>query len=355
MNGLQVIETYKSFGDIHALNGVSFEVSQGEILCILGPSGCGKSTLLSVIAGLEMPDQGDIRWNGESLSRIPAYKRGFGLMFQDYALFPHLNVSQNISFGLRMAGIMNDKSGQRVREMLSLVGLPGYDNRDVNSLSGGEQQRVALARSLAPKPCMLMLDEPLGALDKAWREHLLQEMREILSQINQTTIYVTHDQEEAFALADRVLVMQFGKIIQIGTPEEIYCRPTSVFLAQFLGLSNFLPGIINIDREDVFVNTLFGNWQVDKKYVPNDGDVMVLIRSDAVYPNKEGVCSLHGFVTERIFRGSQQRIEIEVINQAGERLRFKFEFSSHEVIPDIGGEIVISFNPLEAIQVFPSH
>jgi ABC-type Fe3+/spermidine/putrescine transport system ATPase subunit len=163
LNDLQVSDIHKSYGETHALRGVSFSVSDGEIVAVLGPSGCGKSTLLSIIAGLEIADKGEIFWNGQSLENVPPHQRGFGLMFQDYALFPHMNVFDNIAFGLRMTGIPPSETQQRVLESLQLVGLPGYEARDVNTLSGGEQQRVALARSLAPQPQFLMLDEPLGS------------------------------------------------------------------------------------------------------------------------------------------------------------------------------------------------
>ncbi|MEN8171720.1 MAG: ABC transporter ATP-binding protein, partial [Chloroflexota bacterium] len=225
MHKLAIKNIYKTFGSTQALDGISFDLNEGEIMALLGPSGCGKSTLLSIVAGLEKADSGTLHWDGKHLQDTPPHQRGFGLMFQDYALFPHKNVAQNIGFGLLMAKWAPDAIAKRVAEMLELVGLPGYGARDVAALSGGEQQRVALARSLAPRPKLLMLDEPLGSLDRALRESLLTELRDILNEIEQTVLYVTHDQEEAFALADRVVIMNHGQAVQIGAPGELYQRP----------------------------------------------------------------------------------------------------------------------------------
>jgi ABC-type Fe3+/spermidine/putrescine transport system ATPase subunit len=215
---LLVKDVHKSFGQTRALAGVSFDIQPGETLALLGPSGCGKSTLLNVIAGLETPDHGEVHWDGMPLAGMPAHKRGFGLMFQDYALFPHLSVARNVAFGLEVAKQERQAIESRVDEMLALVGLEDYAQREPDTLSGGEQQRVALARALAPGPRLLMLDEPLGALDRALREDLLKELRYILQQIHQTALYVTHDQEEAFSIADRVAVMRLGRTEQVGTP-----------------------------------------------------------------------------------------------------------------------------------------
>src|SRR5712692_6982488 len=244
MPELEVLSLSKSFGARAAVDGVSFTLAGGEVLALLGPSGSGKSTLLSLIAGLEAPDAGDIRWDAQSLLAVPTHRRGFGLMFQDYALFPHKDVTANVGFGLKMQDRSRAEIETGVAWALGLVGLAGFEHRDVNTLSGGEQQRVALARALAPRPRLLMLDEPLGALDRALRERLLDELGAILRRLRQTAIYVTHDQDEAFALADRVIVLNGGRVAQAGAPAEVYAAPATRFVAEFLGLKNILPGVV---------------------------------------------------------------------------------------------------------------
>ena len=226
------------------LNAVNLDVAPGEIVCLLGPSGCGKTTLLRIVAGLEEPDAGQVLYEGRNLARVSVHERGFGLMFQDFALFPHKTVGQNVAFGLRMAGQSKAAVDARVAEMLELVDLGGYADRSIFDLSGGERQRVALARSLAPSPGLLMLDEPLGALDRSLREELMTELRAILKRVGVTALYVTHDQEEAFAVSDRIVVMQRGSVEQIGAPQVIHDRPASEFVARFLGFHNLLPAAV---------------------------------------------------------------------------------------------------------------
>jgi len=242
---LTISHISKTFDQTPVLNDISLDVARGEIVCLLGPSGCGKTTLLRIIAGLERPDAGEILLAGKDITPIPSHRRDFGLMFQDYVLFPHMTVGENIAFGLKMHGWAQKKIAARVDELLALVDLAGYEDRPVYELSGGQQQRVALARSLAPNPRLLMLDEPLGALDRTLRDQLLVELRSILKQLGQTAIYVTHDQMEAFAVADRVALMRAGRIEQAGTPEALYLRPATPFAARFLGMSNILSGSIN--------------------------------------------------------------------------------------------------------------
>jgi ABC-type Fe3+/spermidine/putrescine transport system ATPase subunit len=248
---LDVSHVSKSYPGLPVLHDISFTVEDGEIACLLGPSGCGKTTLLRVIAGLEAPDTGRISFAGQDLSGVPVHHRNFGLMFQDYALFPHKDVAANVAFGLRMQNWSQQQISARVQEMLQLVELGGYEGRRVSELSGGEQQRVALARSLAPRPRLLMFDEPLGSLDRALREQLMNSLRDILKQVGVTALYVTHDQGEAFAIADRIFIMQAGavegeggRIVQGGSPQEVYCRPRSPYVARFLGFRNLLAGTV---------------------------------------------------------------------------------------------------------------
>ena len=227
-----------SFGRVKALDGVDLEVATGEVVAILGPSGCGKSTLLRAVAGLQPLDSGEVRWDGEDLAGLPVHRRDFGLMFQEHALFSHRDVAANVAFGLRMQRMDAARRSSRVREVLGLVGLAGYQERTIATLSGGEAQRVALARSLAPEPCLLMLDEPLGSLDRPRREELTEELRHLLRGIGVTVLHVTHDHDEAFAVADRVAVMQSGGIARIGTPAEIWLDPRHREVARFLGHAN---------------------------------------------------------------------------------------------------------------------
>lgn len=345
MAGLQLRNVSKSFGDIRAVVGVSFEVEKNEIVALLGPSGCGKSTILALIAGLETPDQGEISWDGQPLTGVATHRRNFGLMFQDFALFPHMNVEENVAFGLRMAGLRKDEIGQRVHEVLELVGLPGFARRDVNTLSGGEQQRVALARSLAPAPQLLMLDEPLGSLDRNLRERLVFDLNRILRQTNQTAIYVTHDQEEAFALADRVVVMNAGQVEQIDTPERIYSKPASVFVARFLGLGNLMSGEIRATDRKTLLLTPIGSFPVSEQL---PGKVTVLLRPDSVSLNQESPCQIEGRLMHCSFRGSICRA---VVSAAGKE--FEFDFLASDALPAVGEKVRLGFDPDQALQIFP--
>ncbi len=255
-----VKDVTKRFGATIALENISLEVGDGELVALVGPSGCGKTTLLRLIAGFDAPDSGDILFDGQSVLGVPPERRGVGLVFQNYALFPHMTVFQNVAYGLKFSRLRLDrislpangrqrrtvqtKSGEawRVRELLELVGLAGLESRMPSELSAGQQQRVALARALAPNPRVLLLDEPLSALDAKLRERLRLEIKRIQRALTITTLYVTHDQEEALAVADRVAVMSVAHLEQIGTPQEVYNAPATEFVARFIGRGNILPG-----------------------------------------------------------------------------------------------------------------
>jgi len=276
---LELIDIYKSYESQPFLCGITFTVAVGETVCLLGPSGSGKSTLLRIIAGLETPDQGQVRWDGEDLAPVPVHRRGFGLVFQDYALFPHLNVAENVAFGLKMQNLTRAEINLRVADILGIVNLTGFSDRRVTDLSGGEQQRVALARALAPNPRLLMFDEPLEALDHNLREQLMDELRYILHASSVPAIYVTHDQEEAFALADRVLLLHDGSIVRSGKPEQVWSDPGSAWVARFLGLGNILAGKMFTHGQ---VETKFGILKTACRHSHAAGEsVSLLIRPGA--------------------------------------------------------------------------
>jgi ABC-type Fe3+/spermidine/putrescine transport system ATPase subunit len=353
MTLLDVISVSKSFGGGTVLRDVSFQVDEGEIVCLLGPSGCGKTTLLRIVAGLERADSGQVRYSGRSLDLVPVHRRGFGLMFQDYALFPHKDVAANVAFGLRMQVLPRPQVQDRVAEMLDLVGLAGYEARRVYDLSGGEQQRVALARSLAPGPRLLMLDEPLGSLDRALREELMNELRGILKGIGVTAIYVTHDQQEAFAVADRVLIMERGRIVQQGTPQAVYRHPASPWVARFLGMANLVPGRV-LAPGPLEVDTPLGRMtlrETEERVVAGQA-VTLLIRPEAARlaadcPDEDSVL-VEGTVGECSFRGSHYRLAIRHIAD----LDLTFDLISEAAtLPQPGERVALALRP-EAISLW---
>jgi ABC-type Fe3+/spermidine/putrescine transport system ATPase subunit len=352
MSGLEIREVHKSFNGKKALEAVSFRVSRGEIVALLGPSGSGKSTILNIIAGVESPDQGEVIWDGNPLLAVPVHRRGFGFMFQDYMLFPHMNVFDNVAFGLRMSGWEMDQIARRVYTMLELVGLPGFEKRNVTTLSGGEQQRVALARALAPRPKLLLLDEPLGALDRLLRERLVVDLQRILQEMSQTAIYVTHDQEEAFVIADRVVLLDQGRVVQQGTPAEIYWQPRNEFVARFLGMENIFPAQISSNARGIEVKTVLGEWTIPlpggtlSQSLPAGETVKVLLRPDAVTLDEDATCRITAEVVASSFRGQQQRVIVEAHGQ-----RLVFELPSRLSVPKAGQPVEICFEPQQAIQI----
>ena len=244
----------KRFGSVSAIDGVSLEIRRGEFFSLLGPSGCGKSTLLRLLAGFEAPDQGEMDIDGQSMAAVPAHRRPVNMVFQNYAIFPHLDVGRNIAFGLRKSGLSKGEVNDKVEEMLRLIKLPGYARRGAMQLSGGERQRVALARALIKRPKVLLLDEPLGALDKKLRERMQLELRALQKSVGITFVFVTHDQEEALTLSDRIAVMAQGRVLQVGAPTELYEKPGSRFVADFIGNMNFFNGRVQrLDGGAAFV------------------------------------------------------------------------------------------------------
>ena len=302
---LEVEDLHKRFGEVVAVRGVSFGVRWGEILVLLGPSGCGKTTVLRIIAGLERPDRGDVRIGGRSVLGLPPERRNVGLLFQSYALFPHMTVYANVAYGLRFRGVPRGERKRRVRELLELVGLRGYERRKPHQLSHGQKQRVALARALAPEPAVLLLDEPLSALDAALRVELRGELRHILKERGTTSVYVTHDQEEGLSMGDRLAVMREGRIEQEGSPEELYFSPRTPFVASFLGGANLWTGILHHGPEGPWVESQGIRLRVESVDLPEGEEVLLFFRPEDVEPG-EGPLEVE--VSEAEFRGDHWRI-----------------------------------------------
>jgi ABC-type Fe3+/spermidine/putrescine transport system ATPase subunit len=339
--GLEVEQVSFAVGAKQILRGVSIQVERGETLAVLGPSGCGKTTLLRIVAGLEQPDNGRVVFDGGYVTAAPTYRRAFGMMFQDFALFPHLDVQQNVEFGLRRSKLSKAERRSRVAELLEMVGLHGYEKRTTEALSGGERQRVALARALAPEPRLLMLDEPLGSLDRGLRERLIVELRAILKRLGIPAIYVTHDQFEAFAIADRMAIMRAGEVVRTGTPEEVYANPSTEFVARFLGFENIVPATLEGNGT---VASAIGRWGLKPRPSPTaEGEALlpqgchaaVLLRPEGVeLSDVEGEGVVSGVVVSRLFQGANQRLEIDA---NGERLAF--ELPADVVAPGEGRRV----------------
>ncbi|MFO3795923.1 MAG: ABC transporter ATP-binding protein, partial [Anaerolineales bacterium] len=302
---LEVLDIHKSYEGKPLLRGISFQVAMGETISLLGPSGSGKSTLLRIIAGLEEPERGEIRWNGQAITHLPPHLRRMGLVFQDYVLFPHLSVAENIAFGLKMQGLSHLERERRVQEVLEQVRLKGFESRRVTDLSGGEQQRVALARALAPRPQVLMLDEPLGALDRALREQLLFELRSLLRAHPMAVIYVTHDQEEAAVIADRLLLLHEGRIVRAGSPQELWEDPQNLWVARFLGVGNLIPGTWCEVNGEAAIQSTFGYFPLlcppDHRHFLGERIVALLRPNDVERADDERGWKVQ--VTDVIFQG----------------------------------------------------
>jgi len=321
-----------AFDGIAALDGVDLHVGDREVVALLGPSGCGKTTLLRAVAGLEPLERGRVRIDGRDLAPVPTHERGVGLMFQDYALFPHRDVAGNVAFGLDMRRVRGVERDERVSEVLELVGLRGFERRSVATLSGGERQRVALARALAPSPGLLMLDEPLGALDRTLRERLVLELSELFARLSIGVIYVTHDHTEALALADRVVVMDAGRVVQEGPPERVWTDPASPFVARFLGLTN----LFELDHDGGSAPDWLG------ELPPQEGrGAAVLVRPEAVVVGPVSAPGATCATVEAVaFRGDH--VQVRVRMPGGQRLEAQV---SSRTRPEVGDQVGIRVDP----------
>ena len=298
----------KNFGDNQVLKGIDLNIYENEFLTLLGPSGCGKTTILRIIAGFEEPSHGQVMFNGEDIAKVPAYKREVNTVFQKYALFPFLNVHDNVAFGLNLKKKDKKEIDEKVTKMLALVGLAGFGNRDITSLSGGQQQRVAIARALVNEPKVLLLDEPLAALDAKLRKGMQAELKKIQKEVGITFIFVTHDQEEALSMSDTIVVMNDGIIQQIGTPMDIYNEPQNRFVANFIGESNIIEGVMPKDCLVVFDDV---QWEcVDKGFKENKNIEVVLRPEDMqVVEPQDGKVS--GKIVSKIFMGVHYEYLVE--------------------------------------------
>ena len=345
---LELVNLSRSYGPF-AMTKVCLALKRGQILCLLGPSGCGKTTLLRLVAGLEKPDSGTVLLESRDVTGTPPHKRQLGMMFQELALFPHKSVFENVAYGLHMLRQFPARIQERTEEMLTLVGLSDMAQRDVGDLSGGEQQRVALARSLAPRPKLLMLDEPLGALDRSLREHLLQEIRSILKKLDLTAIFVTHDQAEALTMGDVVGVMDQGRLVQVDSPQDLYLKPRHSFVARFLGFQNLFSGVV---LPGGGVDTVIGKLNISDNDLTVHERVTAVIRPEIARQHVDGseLSRYHkivGTVQQRIFSGQQYRVKMVVDKEKV----LAFDLPNTEPPPGIGDEMALWIDVEEIILI----
>ncbi len=335
--GTKIIELKnlnKTFSNAKILDDISLYINKNEFLTLLGPSGCGKTTTLRIIGGFETPTSGQVVFEGADVSNIPPHKRKVNTVFQKYALFPNMNVYENIAFGLNLKKLDKETIDKKVKKMLDLVNLSGYENRSIKSLSGGQQQRIAIARALVNEPEVLLLDEPLGALDLKLRKEMQIELKNMQMQLGITFIYVTHDQEEALTMSDTVVVMNNGKIQQIGSPEDIYNEPKNAFVADFIGESNILTGTMLDDYKVELNGVVFDcvDFGFDK-----DEKVDVVIRPEDIEILEEGLGQFNATVTQVTFKGVHYDIFLETPD---------YTFTANlTVAPNVGDEVGVAIKP----------
>jgi spermidine/putrescine ABC transporter ATP-binding subunit len=322
MTRVSLRRVVKRFGNVYAAKDVELDIAKGEFFTLLGPSGCGKTTTLRIIAGFEYPDSGQVFFDEEDVTYTKPYERGTAMVFQNYALWPHMSVFDNVAYGLKVRKLPKEEIRRRVLEVLDLVGLRGLEDRYPLQLSGGQQQRVALARALVVEPKVLLLDEPLSNLDAKLRIRMREEIKKIQRTLNITTIYVTHDQEEAMSISDRVAVMNQGRILQVGTPQDIYFRPKNIFVATFIGKSTLLQGkVVKKDADRVVVDVggearIAGKLASDSGIKEGDDAVLVIKPEDfTVDPPEEPYNAIEGVVEFSMFLGSFTQLRMSVANQ----------------------------------------
>ena len=353
MSTVEIIRAVKRYGAIAALDGVSLSFGEGEFFGLLGPSGSGKTTLLRAIAGFVELDSGEIRLDGVDIGRTPVHKRDIGMVFQNYALFPHMTVYDNVAFGLSVRGENDGDTKRRVGEILDLVQLTGLDQRKPKQLSGGQQQRVALARALVTRPRVLLLDEPLGALDKQLRQGMQIELRRIQREVGITTVFVTHDQEEALTLSDRIAIFDKGNVVQAGAPLEVYERPSNRFAAGFLGEANFLPGTVSAASggETRIALDLGGNATCRAGGLKVGDPALIALRPEKITLAQapEAVNSLSGKVVTVVFSGSSTTYRVDVAGQI--LVVFQQNRAARTLQP--GDSVALTWSPEHNVVVAP--
>jgi iron(III) transport system ATP-binding protein len=353
MTPVRIRNLVKRYGDVYALNDVSLSITGGELFFLLGPSGCGKTTLLRSIAGFVTPDDGAIQLGERDITNTPPNQRDAAMVFQNYALWPHMSVADNVGFGLEVKGISGKQRHERIHEALSLVQMERLGERKPNQLSGGQQQRVALARALVVRPKCLLLDEPLSNLDAKLRLHMRRVIRKLCKQLNLTTIYVTHDQKEALSMADRIAVLRDGRIEQIGTPMELYNRPTNRFVAEFVGETNFIEGQVTGQKD--------GFWLVQSaagaiRTLAPDGvaagsQAAVSVRPESIWiacnrSATEDVNRIEGTLLDTVYLGEFAQYEVEIV---GGTVIKVLQQNPKAAPPEAGKKVVLEFSPADAI------
>jgi spermidine/putrescine transport system ATP-binding protein len=351
---VQLVDLVKRFGEVTAVAGVNLQMPSGEFFSMLGPSGCGKTTTLRLIAGFERPNEGQILLDGVDMAQTPPHKRNVNTVFQNYALFPHLSVEDNVGFGLKYQNVTKQDSKERIGRALELVQLSGYERRRPSQLSGGQQQRVALARALILNPAVLLLDEPLGALDAKLRKQLQIELKALQEEVGITFIYVTHDQEEALTMSDRIAVMSQGRVEQVGGPEEIYEEPATAYVADFLGVSNLMPAKAS-GKVDGGCRVSLGDFELvaGKGEEDSRGEAKIVIRPERVQLQDQGTTGenrVPAMVERVVYVGSVMQVFVNLA--PGERIQAWVQ-NTGTGLPYTSGTAVTVHLPKEALRVLP--
>jgi iron(III) transport system ATP-binding protein len=348
-------DPHRSDGSVIAVDGLTLEVKEGELVTLLGPSGCGKTTALRIIAGFESPSSGRVLIRGQDVTVLPPHARNTAMVFQSYAIFPHLSVAQNVAFGLEMRGLARGEIASRVRSILDMVGLAGLEHRSPEQLSGGQQQRVALARAVITEPRVLLFDEPLSNLDAKLREHMRGEVRRLQRRLGITSIYVTHDQAEAMALSDRIVVMEAGRVQQVGTPLEIYARPANRFVADFIGRVNILEGKVTAERPDGLTINVGGrrlDFPAPREPLQVGEMALLAVRPETIRivpVSAAGTQFFAGIIRRAVYLGPTAEYELEW--EGGLILAVSYNPLEHGLLPE-GGQVAFDF-PASTVHVLP--